>query len=378
MKMKGILKGCLFVGFIACTTTNLNAQVIQRFYANTYTNPADFSRTKDLQFAMGVVAANAHVWFEGQVFDHYGRAVSNENVFPPYFFIAKRLYPKWTLAMNISQPILAPIDFPPNSVVAPLAINSDTRAAEINPVLVYQIAENLSIGAGPTFQDYYRNEISYIDPNIGYVHNNTIGWAKGWDVGLNWAFDKTTFIGLSYFSKMNVPYHGTSAGGFLAYNNTQTKNLPTPATVRLDLTHYFTPKLLGGVTVFYAHWASVQVIRVVNVVPVAADIPVHYKNQIAPAVLTHYDVDDKWGLFALLALDQTVNTGEGLLIGFPATNDYIVKAGFDYKINENVKFHANYAFIWGNAHINHPVGFNATGREPIRINALDFRLTYSV
>lgn len=376
--MKGILQGCLFASFIACITTNLNAQVIQRFYANTYTNPADFGRTNDLQFAMGVVAVNAHVWFKGQVFGQYGRAVSSENVFPPYFLIAKRLNPKWTLALNISQPILAPIDFPPNSVVAPLAINSDTRAAEINPLLVYQISESLSIGAGPTFQDYYRNEISYVDPVIGYVHNNTIGWAKGWDAGLNWAFDKTTFLSFAYFSKLDVPYHGTSAGGFLAYNNTQTKHLPTPTTLRLDLTHYFTPKLLGGVTVFYTNWSSVQVIRVVNVVPTATNIPVHYKNQIAPAVLTHYDVNEKVGLFGLLALDQTVNTGEGLLIGFPATNDYIVKVGFDYKINKEVKLQANYGFIWGNAHINHPIGLDATGREPIRINALDLRLTYSV
>ncbi len=220
------------------------------------------------------------------------------------------------------------------------AIESKLETFNLNPSLAYALSENLSIGAGISFQyakGRFTNAIDFgvvcleeAGPTVcvpaGLVPQASDGrliatgddWKIGWNIGAAWSPSDDWTFGIHYRSGINHKLEGkaqfavpatatllTAGGAFVDTNGSTDLNLPASLDIGAAWTATDRVTLYGSA--MWTNWSvnNNATFRFENPLQPAATEVQKFKNAWRYAIGADYTVTDVWTVRAGFAIDKT-------------------------------------------------------------------------
>ena len=120
-------------------------------------NPAGMAQLEGIQFSAGTLLIGGSIEFKsasgGKVKGDFDGAVANPP--PSTFFLTAHLpalglhgLPNWTAGIGVTNPYALRIDYPDNSLIAPVNTHAALPLLDIKPTLAYKLNDYLSVGGG--------------------------------------------------------------------------------------------------------------------------------------------------------------------------------------------------------------------------------------
>lgn len=120
-------------------------------------NPAGMTQLDGIQFSGGALLIGGSIHFKsasgGKVKGDFDGAVANPP--PSTFFLTAHLpalglhgLPNWTAGIGVTNPYALRIDYPDNSLIAPVNTHAALPLIDIKPTLAYKLNDYLSVGGG--------------------------------------------------------------------------------------------------------------------------------------------------------------------------------------------------------------------------------------
>lgn len=166
-----------------------------------------------------------------------------------------------SFGLGIYMPFGLSVEWPQDSNLRSLAIDSKLTYITINPVVSWQVTKTLSLAVGPT--------INYADVkfNRGLVNGvdefefSGDDWGAGLTAGLLWKPLPRWAFGVSYRLATDMDFNGTStyapAAGGAVYSAGTTADLPFPQIVSAGISFRPTPKWNIEADVDYINWNTI-------------------------------------------------------------------------------------------------------------------------
>jgi long-chain fatty acid transport protein len=142
-------------------------------------NPAGMTQLEGIQFYAGTLLIGGNVRFKSDlgptVNGDLGGAIANPP--PSTFFLTAHLpalgltsLPNWTVGIGVTNPYALQVDYPDNSLIAPIVTRAALPLLDIKPTLSYKFNDYLSIGGGLdiyTFASFLGEGQGEFQRNIG-------------------------------------------------------------------------------------------------------------------------------------------------------------------------------------------------------------------
>jgi long-chain fatty acid transport protein len=181
-----------------------------------YYNPGGIGLLPGHNVRAGVFGIKLNVDYDSPV----GTSSETDNSLVPvpnlfYSYGAEEL--PFAAGLGVYSPYGLKNEWPEDTGFRSIALKSELKALTVNPVVAWKILPNLSIGAGPTIT---YSEIELIKgvtpyPNNDYADLDGHTTDVGFNVGLIWQPDPKLSFGLSYRSKTDMGYKGTTTLDFV-------------------------------------------------------------------------------------------------------------------------------------------------------------------
>lgn len=379
--MKKLLRySAISFSSIFIAITNVNATSYQIFADLSFSNPAALNSVKNEEFIIGDMGLWSQFHFNGTAAGVASSVTSTTTDFLPYLRIAKRLSPKWVVSFDITQPYYTNIQYGENSFVNAFAISTVIRDTNYSPKLSYQVNDRLALGVGFDANNLYNAQLNFALSPLGDLTNKVSSWAYGWDVGLFYVVTPSTFLNLSYYSKIVQHSRGTSTWGPLT-NSSLSADVKLPATYIANVIQMLSAQWALSATVRYVQWNTLTTTVLQNTaVGVNINVPANFFNNVSTELATHYQINQKWGVLGAIDYEPNVQPTNTRNIGLPTYTRIIPAIGADYQLTKGLKAKLVYAYIYSRPPIamKIPTGQSLQGRELVNANALDFSLTYDI
>lgn len=362
------------------STTGAYATSYQVFANITFSNPAALNSIKEGELIVGGTPLSSRFHFTGTAAGVGGSATSRTADVMPYGRIAMRLTPKLVAGIDITQPYYTNIQYPRNSIVNLFATETFIRDTNFSPRLSYQATERLALGIGFDANNLYNGQINFSVPPFGVVTNKADSWAYGWDIGLFYVITPSTFLNLSYFSKIIQHLDGTSTWGPFV-NNALSAEGKLPATFIGNITQMISPPWALSATLRYTQWDILRYTVIQHTaLGTTVTVPDHFFNNVSAQLATHYQANDKWAVIGAIDYQPNVQPTGTRNVGLPTYTLVIPAVGAEYGITKELKAKLLYAHVFSKAPIDMSIstGQHLHGHEYVNIDAIDFSITYDV
>lgn len=369
-------------GFILAASLGMSSAVHSIAYQNdlglAYANPADLGLVNRVEVIGGGNEIYLKSKYTGLLGSSYGTGISETSGFLPLGRFAYRLTPKVVVGVDITEPIYSNFRFPVTSFVAPAATNVILYDTDISPRVAFKATDSLTLGLGLNINYLYEAELSFLVPPLGNLHNGGDAWNMGYNLGLSYAINKTTFLGLSFYSGMRQHVQGISTWGPLSSNDNI--NPMVPGAVSLELTKFLSQTWLVNLTIRDILWSPFQTLSVRNsALGVNLIFPQNYYDSFTYSLLTRYAFNDKIAGLAFVQYLPKSQSTPFRSIGLPPNDANVVGVGAEYTISQGLTALLTYGYVWGSAPIDMQYPFGpALGNVKVTANVVGLRVKYSV
>lgn len=339
------------VAMLPILSFNAYANVIQFFTGISYSNPAELFQTKDSQLILGGTALNAKMRFNGLSLNantfgyEQGVARFNTTGVLPYGRLAHRISDRLVLGLDVTEPYFSKIDWGNDSVLRYVSTQTLLTDIDISPRASWSVSKSLYIGGGLNFNQTRNAQVNFAYPvsptQYGNLVNKLSSYKLGYDLGAYYVVNPTNYVGLSYFSALNMRMTGTSQldGTYTDMNS----SLSLPATTVLSYTHMFSQAWLTNWQVFYSDWSNVRSL-VLNSTAAGRNFNFQQDNHGSVAVVgaVRHQYSAKLGLTLIGVVDTNPASDALRGPGLPSDNQYFLAIAADYQANRNTSFKLTY------------------------------------
>jgi long-chain fatty acid transport protein len=120
-------------------------------------NPAGMTQLQGIQFSAGTLLIGGSIEFKsasgGKVDGDLGGTIANPP--PSTFFLTAHLpalglkdLPNWTVGIGVTSPFALQVEYPDDSLIAPISTKAALPLIDIKPTLAYKLNKYISIGGG--------------------------------------------------------------------------------------------------------------------------------------------------------------------------------------------------------------------------------------
>lgn len=384
--MRKILGTCLIF-----LSLELQANVIQYFTGISYNNPAELARIKDNELIFGGTGFYVDARFQGSVLNFntggYGVGTNHTRTTSllPFGRIGKRYNEKLVFAVDVTQPFHSNLNWGDQAFTRYAATQNFLTDTDFSPKLAFALHEKLQLGGGINFNFLKNNEVNFALPTgpttFSTLTNRTSAFGVGYNLGLNFAFTRSDFFGLAYYSRIKQRTRGYSRLANIV-SNSHSFTFFMPATTILSYTHLFNKQWLMNLQAFHTQWNANQFVRLFNT---AASPP----NFVFPMLF-----DSSWAFLGVIRQQYNENLGLSLIgmvdngpeqnhlrtIVFPSDRQYFIAVSADYLVRKNTSLQLIYGRGFSTTQINNRTVVDGQSvpftTGPVRINAdvVDLRL----
>lgn len=342
--MKNKYKGAsLITAFLGVgsfiSSAGLEATAIQYFFGINYENPAELQRVKNNEIDIGVDYINSGLKFKGStVSEGSGTAKSHRSLYMPYLQYAYRNNERVVLAVSITNPELANLNWGTNSIVRHTSTKTFVYQTKIGPRISCQCTENLAVGVGLDVNfGWIGDQLNFFVDGFGNVKNKFRYVFIGYNVGLLYTINPCTFFSAAYYSGKNAKAHGYSQAENGAKNNHFKINPPTPWFVYAKFIRNFNEKFSGYFRVIYSGFSISKQLDLRNTVIGDLVFPTHWKNTWAFEVDGKYAINENWELLGILEYDTNFARRKFNSVAYPGSNVGVAGVGIAHKICEGLR-----------------------------------------
>ncbi len=310
----------------------------------------------------------------------HGSSGNKDQNFPlASFFATLPLSDRITAGLGVFTPFGQANTYPDDWVGRYQVQKTSLKTIDIDPAIAYRLTDSLSVGAGIDIQYAHivRNNaldlgalcIVTIGPNpcagIGLGPQAADGrqlltaanWGLGFNVGLLYALDDATNIGLNYRSAVRHDFSGTAvfqvpanaapltAGGL--FQNTGVRApLTFPDVIALGISHKLNDRLTVLADLDWTGWDRLTQLKLnfANPVQPSETLPLNWSNSIRFALGGIYNVTDNFGLRAGVSWDETPTSITFRSADIPDANEIMGSAGFSYHFDEHLSTIMSYSY----------------------------------
>ena len=236
----------------------------------------------------------------------------------------------------------------------------------ILPSIAWHVAGGLSVGV--TFNAMYgylksTAAVQNIEPNStdGGLALQSSTWGFGGNVGLLYEFSKSTRLGLSYTSPVNLSFSATptftglgpglSAAIHAAHLDTASIGLgmTVPQTVMLSLFQAINEKWAVMGDVGWQNWAAFGTVdvQVTSSNPKSLTTNIGYSNTWHGALGAQVQLSEPWQLDFGIAYDSTMTTASNRSLALAVGDAWRFGLGTRWSANANWTLGLAYEFLWG-------------------------------
>ncbi|MDQ8194083.1 outer membrane protein transport protein [Coraliomargarita sp. SDUM461004] len=174
-----------------------------------YFNPAGITQLEGQNASLGLYAISANVEFTGN--GTSGKTDSTAQFVPQLYYTYSLDNSNWSFGIGVFAPFGLSIDWGDDSPFPSKARNGRLSYISINPVVAYQISDELSLGAGVSL-DYAEFEVeqALFPNNLGTFEFAGDGTTVGFNFGLLYQPNKNWSFGLNFRSATSVELDGDS------------------------------------------------------------------------------------------------------------------------------------------------------------------------
>lgn len=381
--------------FLCLSALSAQANVIQYIAGISYSNPAELFKVQKTDFIIGGTSFYTNGRFSGNAFNfntfQYDSGVSNTNRFSflPYGRIAKRWNDKLVFGVDVTQPIHSNLVWGANAITRYAATDTLATDVDISPRLSFSVTRQLYIGAGLNFNFLQNNESNWAMPisqtEYAKLINRTSGFNVGYDLGMYYAFNQSTFFGAAFFSAIKQDTRGTS---WLAdrVNNNLSFDFSIPATSVFSLTHIFSPKWLVNLQALRTDWSVNQYVRFNHTAaePENFSFPMMFSKSWAYIGALRRQLNEKTGLTLIGVVDYGPERDELRTINFPADTQFFLALSADYHLTKATSFELLYGHGFSKTLTAKTFEFNGQvmpltcGRVQMNADVLDLKIRIQV
>ena len=120
-------------------------------------NPAGMTQLEGIQYSIGTLFLGARVRFESdlgpKVKGNFGGTIANPP--PSTIFLTANLpalglthFPKWTVGIGVTSPFALQVEYPDDSLIAPILTKAALPLIDIKPTVAYKLNDYIAIGGG--------------------------------------------------------------------------------------------------------------------------------------------------------------------------------------------------------------------------------------
>lgn len=344
-----------------------------------YENPAELNSIHQAEVILGMTIPTLNMKFSGFVGPRSGSANTHQTPILPNGRVAWRLTSKVVTSFDITSPIIADIFYQPSSIVASSNVNTILRDVNYSPKISYQITKSLAAGLGFDANQLYNAQLNFITPPFGKITNKGHGWAYGWDAGLNYVINKTTFANLSYYSKISHTHiTGRSTWGPVA-THFSANYFIIPSVLTLNLVHLITKSWVLSATGRYMHWSDERTLQLFNTAIGNLFLPLHYNDSWSAQLATRYQLREQWAIKGAVVYGSSPQPTAYRPIALPSYEEVTLGAGVEYAINKCWSAQAFYAHVFSHPPINTTgVTGPILGNVKLNVDVFDFNVTWKI
>lgn len=379
------------LGLLTVLNVNAHANVYQFFTGLSFANPSEMFRIKENEFIIGGTIPDVTMHFTGSSFNGntlgygQGAATSHTAALTPYGRIAHRFNERLVLGVDITEPYYANVNWGNNSVLRYVTTKVRLTDVDISPRASWQVNKRFYIGGGLNFNSMSNTQLNFAVPvsatQYSTLTNKLAAFNTGYDLGAYFIINKSNFVGMSYFSSIQMNLSGTSQLGARSNPNLSSP-LKIPATTSLSYTHLFSPTWLTNLQFFYTQWGVFQNIYLTNTaLGRNLVIPSRYYSSYAVVGAVRNQFSEKLGLTLIGVADKNPVPERFRSPGLPADNKYFIGLSGDYKLNKITTVQLIYGHGFSNSIINTsrtlPNGQKASlthGNISVNADAVDLRV----
>ena len=362
------------LGLLAMSSQAYGA-ALQMFSDINYANPAELSMIKVGQLMLGTGIVNAHIRYQGTVYGVNGVANATMTNDLSYGRFAWRTSPKIVVALAVTQPVFADINFGPNSFVSPITTDTLVKTINIAPRMSYQVTPQLSLGIGLDLEYKYLNRLDFQVAGLGVVKNHSTGFFPGFDLGAFYIFNQSTFGSVSFYSRRPGNTTGTSTSESGLQNGSYSVYNIDPYIVQVHLTRIVTPKLLLSGGVYFSNWATIKHLPLKNTVLGNLTFPTKWSNVWSYELGGKYDANEHFSLLFGGMYETNFVSNQLNSIGYPGSSVLILAGGLSSPLTKKLSGQLMYARIMFAPDAKFSSFIN-TGSASLGVNMISARLTY--
>ncbi|MCC6532852.1 MAG: outer membrane protein transport protein [Burkholderiales bacterium] len=193
------------------------------------------------------------------------------------------------------------------------ALESESRALNVNPAIAYRASKQVSLGAGLNYQRFEATLTNFAGPALGVSTLEAKDSGIGWNVGVLFHPSETTRIGLAYRSAIRYSLAGSASfSANPAANSGAVADLKVPDSFSIAVFTELSPAvaLMGDVT--WTGWSSVKTLTPIrtsaSVLGAAGSaittLPFEWRDTLRASVALRYAMSKQLSLRLGLGYDQ--------------------------------------------------------------------------
>ena len=278
----------------------------------------------------------------------------------PYGFYAQPINDRWSFGFGVYAPFGSETEYEDSFEGRYHGNHTRVEVVSAQPTLSYKFSEQLSVGAGLTYNQIDGELASRVPGTLvgqpatpeadGEVRVKGDDEAWGYNVGVIYRPVPETTLGLTYRSKVDYTLDGTSrtSEGYesVRANQDASLDITTPETVNFSITQDMTDRLTLMFGASWTRWSRFDQILVEG----STDSEIineqqNYSNAWAFATGAEYQLNPEWVLRAGLAIDNTPTNDDTRSVRIPSDDRRIFSLGAGWTPVDNMTIDVAYSYL---------------------------------
>ncbi len=309
-----------------------------------------------------------------------GSSGNKEQNFPiPSLFATVPLSDRITAGLGVFVPFGQSNTYPDDWVGRYQLQRISLKTVDIDPAIAYRVTDSLSVGGGIDIQ--YAHIVRNNALDLGALCIVTVGpapcsglglgpqgadgrqrvaaanWALGFNIGLLYALDDATQVGLSYRSAVRHNFSGMAtfqvppaaapltAGG-LFQNTALHSPMTFPEVVAAGISHKLNDRLIILADLDWTGWHRLGQLRLdfANLAQPDQTLTLNWSDTVRFAVGGVYQLTENVSLRAGLSWDETPTSNAFRSAELPDADEIMVSAGLGYRLNSRFSMIFSYSY----------------------------------
>ncbi|QNI01853.1 outer membrane protein transport protein [Halomonas sp. SH5A2] len=278
----------------------------------------------------------------------------------PYGFYAQPINDRWSFGFGVYAPFGSETEYEDSFEGRYHGNHTRVEVVSAQPTLSFKFSEELSVGAGLTYNQMDGELASRIPAALvgqppspetdGETRVKGDDEAWGYNLGVIYRPAPETTLGLTYRSKVDYTLDGTSrtSEGYegARANQDASLDITTPETVNFSLTQEMTDRLTLMFGASWTRWSRFDQILVQGSVDdQIINEQQNYSNAWAFATGAEYQLNPEWVLRAGLAIDNTPTNDATRSVRIPSDDRRIFSLGAGWTPVEDMTIDVAYSYL---------------------------------